>query len=75
MSGNTIAVEDIKDAVRRVTEAGGKVLGEPMEIPDVGHYVAFTDTEGNRGSILQSIRRKQMKKLDIHELEEACGPR
>ena len=26
-----IAVEDIKDAVRRVTEAGGTVLGEPME--------------------------------------------
>ena len=44
-------MEDIKDAVRRVTEAGGKVLGEPMEIPDVGYYVSFTDTEGNRGSI------------------------
>jgi uncharacterized protein len=68
-------VEDIKDAVRRVTEAGGKVLGEPMEVLDVGDYVSFTDPEGNRGSILQSIRRKRMKKLDINELEEACGPR
>jgi uncharacterized protein len=68
-------VEDIKDAVRRVTEAGGKVLGEPMEIPDVGYYVSFTDPEGNRRSILQSIRRKRMKKLDINELEEAFGPR
>jgi predicted enzyme related to lactoylglutathione lyase len=52
-----IAVEDIKDAVRSVTEAGGKVLGEPMVIPGVGHYVSFTDTEGNRVSMLQPIPR------------------
>jgi predicted enzyme related to lactoylglutathione lyase len=52
-----IAVEDIKDAVRRVTEAGGTVLGEPMEIPGVGEYVSFTDTEGNRVSMLQPLPR------------------
>jgi predicted enzyme related to lactoylglutathione lyase len=51
-------VEEIKDAVRRITEAGGKVLGEPMEIPGVGQYVSFTDTEGNRVSLLQPIPRK-----------------
>ena len=52
-----IAVEDITDAVRRVADAGGKVLGEPMEIPGVGQYVSFTDTEGNRVSMLQPIPR------------------
>jgi uncharacterized protein len=52
-----IAVEDIKDSVCRVTDAGGKVLGEPMEIPGVGQYVSFTDTEGNRVSMLQPIPR------------------
>jgi predicted enzyme related to lactoylglutathione lyase len=52
-----IAVDDIKDAVKRVTEAGGKVLGEPLETPGVGHYVSFTDTEGNRVSMLQPIPR------------------
>jgi len=52
-----IAVEDITDSVKRVSEAGGKVLGEPMEIPGVGHYVSFTDTEGNRVSMLQPIPR------------------
>ena len=50
-----IAVDVITDAIRRVTEAGGTVLGEPMEIPGVGHYVSFTDTEGNRVSLLQPI--------------------
>jgi len=50
-----IAVEDIKESVKRVTEAGGQVLGEPMEIPDVGQYVSFMDTEGNRLSMLEPI--------------------
>ena len=48
-----IAVEDIKAAMRKVGQAGGKVLGEPMEIPGIGHYVSFFDTEGNRVSMLQ----------------------
>ena len=50
-------MSNIQDAIRKVTDAGGKVLGEPMEIPGVGQYVAFTDTEGNRVSILQPVPR------------------
>jgi predicted enzyme related to lactoylglutathione lyase len=52
-----IAVDDIRAAMRKVTDAGGKLLGEPMEIPSVGQYVAFFDTEGNRLSMLQPIPR------------------
>ncbi len=48
-----IAVGDIKAAMKKVTEAGGKVLGEPMEIPGYGLYVSFFDTEGNRVSMMQ----------------------
>ena len=51
-----IAVDDIASAMRRVADAGGKVLGEPMQIPSVGEYVAFFDTEGNRASMLQPDR-------------------
>jgi len=51
--GVVIAVSDIRDAMRRVTDAGGEVLGDPMEIPGVGLYVSFNDTEGNRVSLLQ----------------------
>src|SRR5262249_23579144 len=54
-----IAVDDIKRAVKKVNAAGGKVLGEPMEIPGVGQYVSFTDTEGNRVGVLQPIPRNQ----------------
>jgi predicted enzyme related to lactoylglutathione lyase len=48
-----IGVEDIKQHIKKVTEAGGKVLGEPMDIPGVGWYVSFLDTEGNKVSLLQ----------------------
>ncbi len=48
-----IAVEDIKAHIEKVTQAGGNVLGEPIEIPHVGWYVSFEDTEGNRVSLLQ----------------------
>jgi uncharacterized protein len=48
-----IAVENIKESMKSIQQAGGKVLGEPMDIPGVGLYVSFLDTEGNRSSILQ----------------------
>ncbi|MEO7128515.1 MAG: VOC family protein [Rhodoferax sp.] len=53
--GIVIAVDDVRAAMKRVTEAGGTVLGEPMDIPGVGAYVAFMDTEGNRSSMLQPL--------------------
>ena len=52
-----IAVDDIAQAMDKVKSAGGKVLGEPMEIPGIGRYVSFIDTEGNRVSMLQPLRR------------------
>lgn len=48
-----IGVDDIRASMKKVTEAGGRVLGEPMEIPGVGHYTSFFDTEGNRCSMIQ----------------------
>ena len=50
-----IAVDDIVAAMDRVTKAGGRVLGEPMDIPGVGGYVSFMDSEGNRVSLLQPL--------------------
>ena len=56
-----IAVEDIKQATREVTQAGGKVLGEPMDIPGVGLYVSFFDTEGNRVSMLEPTQLRTVR--------------
>ena len=53
-----IAVDDIREAMKNITDAGGKIIGgmkagEPDDIPGVGLYISFLDTEGNRVSILQ----------------------
>lgn len=65
-----IAVDDINKTIKKITKAGGKVLGEPMEIPGVGRYVSLIDPEGNRVSMLQPIpynwhaaKKKPVKKL------------
>lgn len=54
-----IAVDDIRAAMKKVEEAGGKIIGgmkagEPDDIPGIGLYISFFDTEGNRASLLQS---------------------
>ncbi len=48
-----IGVEDIEETMLNINNSGGKVLGEPIEIPGFGIYVSFLDTEGNRNSVIQ----------------------
>jgi len=48
-----VHVDDIARHIPVVQAAGGTVLGEPMDIPGVGKYVAFKDPEGNQLSMLQ----------------------
>jgi predicted enzyme related to lactoylglutathione lyase len=51
-----IAVDKIKEHMTNVEKSGGKVLGEPMNIPGIGLYVSFFDTEGNRVGMIQPTR-------------------
>lgn len=63
-----IAVTDIRQAMKAVEAAGGKILGgmnekgehvmEPMTIPGVGEWISIMDTEGNRVSMLQPLPRQ-----------------
>ena len=62
-----IGVADIRESMRKVAGAGGRVLGEPMPIPDVGHYVSFFDTEGNRASMLQPLSSAAERKASVGE--------
>ncbi len=54
-----IAVLDIREAMKTVEGAGGKVIGgawkagEPDDIPGVGLYISIIDTEGNKVGMLQ----------------------
>ena len=48
-----IAVDDIKKSMDKIEKAGGKIIDNPVEIPGIGMYVSFFDTEGNRVSIMK----------------------
>lgn len=48
-----IAVDDLNDSISKVKKAGGRILGDPQNIPGIGAYVSFKDTEGNRVGMLQ----------------------
>jgi uncharacterized protein len=48
-----IAVDDIRESMQQIADAGGRLIEEPHEIPGIGWYVSFLDTENNRLSILQ----------------------
>ncbi len=54
-----ISVDNIFEAMKRVVEAGGKILGssqgmeKPDDIPGVGLYMGIVDTEGNNVALLQ----------------------
>ena len=52
-----IQVADLKAAIEAIKAAGGKILREPQEIPGIGLWVSFEDSEGNRVSALQANKR------------------
>jgi uncharacterized protein len=54
-----IAVDDIREAMQKVRDAGGTIVegskgtDEPDDIPGIGLYISIIDTEGNKVSLLQ----------------------
>lgn len=55
-----IAVDDVKEHMKKVKESGGEALGEPMKIPGIGLYVSCRGTEGNRVALLQPLREMRV---------------
>ena len=48
-----ISVKDVHESMKKVKSHGGKILSEPQDIPGIGLWVSFQDTEGNRVSMIQ----------------------
>lgn len=51
---NTIAVDSVDESIKRIEEAGGKIIMPKMPVPGVGWMAYFEDTEGNRAGIMQA---------------------
>ena len=56
----TILVEDIRQAMEKVTAVGGKLVGEVQEMPGVGLFASFLDTEGNLVTLNQDFEIKRL---------------
>ena len=52
----SIQVDDIKEHMKKIAAAGGRLSGEPMNTPGVGWFVSFFDTEGNRVNLIQPFK-------------------
>lgn len=48
-----IAVSDLESHMETVKQSGGEIVDKPMDIPGIGMFVMFKDTEGNRVGMLQ----------------------
>ncbi|HEY0544157.1 MAG TPA: VOC family protein [Pyrinomonadaceae bacterium] len=53
-----IAVDDVDEAARRVSELGGKVSVPPTDIPNVGRFCVISDPTGATISLYASARGK-----------------
>jgi hypothetical protein len=51
---NNIDVANIDQTVKDIVRNGGTILVPKTEIPGMGHYAIFTDSEDNTFSIMQS---------------------
>ncbi|MGZ7208186.1 MAG: VOC family protein, partial [Halobacteriota archaeon] len=50
---DTIGVESVDDAVKKIEEAGGAVKMPKQVIPGIGYIAYCTDTEGNLFGVIQ----------------------
>ncbi len=50
-----IAVDDCDATVKKVESMGGKLVGEIMDIPNVGRYAYIQDSEGNTIGVIKPI--------------------
>lgn len=51
----TVSVDSIDDALKRIEAAGGSVVQPRQEIPNMGAFAYFRDTEGNTLGLWENL--------------------
>lgn len=52
-----ISVKNVEESMKKVKSHGGRILADPQDIPGIGKWVSFLDSEGNRVSMIQGNPR------------------
>jgi predicted enzyme related to lactoylglutathione lyase len=50
-----VAVDDCDAAVEKIKKSGGELVGEIMDIPNVGRYAYAKDSEGNVIGVIKPV--------------------
>lgn len=53
-----LSVDNLDKSIETVKKEGGEIFGDKMDIPGVGKYASFKDTEGNLVGMLQPLPRE-----------------
>ena len=53
----TIGVPSIDEYIKKIEASGGKVIVPKGEVPDMGYYAYFKDTEGNVMGIWENMSK------------------
>jgi len=64
---NSIYVEDIDEAIKKIEQCGGEVVVPKKPIPTLGWLAFFTDPDGNVHGILQHDSTVEEKEVKISE--------
>jgi hypothetical protein len=51
-----VASHDLAADAKKITNLGGQVMGEPMEVPGMGAFLIFADPNGNRLALWKSAQ-------------------
>lgn len=51
-----IEVEDVASTLRQIKEAGGTIIKQKTEIPNIGHFGIFSDLDGNIIGVFQDLK-------------------
>lgn len=53
-----VQVADVEESIKKIKDAGGKLVMPIVEIPGIGDYARVTDTEGNVVGVIEENHDK-----------------
>jgi uncharacterized protein len=53
-----IDVPSVDEHIKKIEEAGGKIIRPKVKVGEIGYYAQFQDTEGNILGIWENIKKK-----------------
>jgi predicted enzyme related to lactoylglutathione lyase len=56
---NTIYVQDIGEAIRKIVDAGGSMVLPKKAVPNIGWLAYFTDPDGNIHGVMEEDNKAQ----------------